>query len=138
MRTSNRARWTALITAALAVVLVSPAGARGVAEAQVAGGTRPVIVRGNRWFVRDTLTGGVADHTFTYGQAGDLQLMGDWDGDGEVTPGVVRGSTWMLRNSLSAGPPDATFSYGFPGDYPVVGDWDGNGTPGWSGAAPGS
>src|SRR4029453_16618315 len=49
MRTSNRARWTALITAALAAVLVSPAGARGVAEAQVAGGTRPVVVRGDSW-----------------------------------------------------------------------------------------
>jgi peptidoglycan/xylan/chitin deacetylase (PgdA/CDA1 family) len=137
MRTSNRAGWTALIAAALAVVLVSPAGAGagaavqvagGTRPVQVAGGTRPVIVRGNSWFLRDTLTGGVADHTFTYGQAGDIQLMGDWDGDGEVTPGVVRGSTWMLRNSLSAGPPDATFSYGFPGDYPVVGDWDGDGT----------
>lgn len=44
--------------------------------AQGAGGTRPVIVRGNSWFVRDTLTGGVADHTFIYGQAGDVQLMG--------------------------------------------------------------
>jgi len=123
--------------AALTLVLVGPAGAEGAAgtgaavtggAVQVAGGTRPVIVRGSSWFVRDTLTGGIADHTFTYGQAGDVQLMGDWDGDGVVTPGVVRGSTWMLRNSLSAGPPDATFSYGFPSDYPVVGDWDGNGT----------
>jgi peptidoglycan/xylan/chitin deacetylase (PgdA/CDA1 family) len=104
------------------------AGAGAVAAVQAGGGTRPVVVRGSSWFVRDSLTGGIADHTFAYGQAGDVQLMGDWDGDGEVTPGVVRGSTWMLRNSLDAGPPDISFSYGFPGDYPVVGDWDGNGT----------
>ena len=62
---------------------MGPAGAEGAAgvaggavTAQGAGGTRPVIVRGNSWFVRDTLTGGVADHTFIYGQAGDVQLMG--------------------------------------------------------------
>jgi peptidoglycan/xylan/chitin deacetylase (PgdA/CDA1 family) len=90
--------------------------------------TRPVVVRGNTWYVRDTLTGGVADRVFTYGQPGDFQLMGDWDGDGLATPGVVRGSTWMLRNSLNGGPPDITFAYGFASDYPVVGDWDGNGT----------
>ena len=102
------------------------AGAAAVAQAGAA--TKPVIVRGNTWFVRDTLTGGVADHTFTYGQAGDFQLLGDWDGDGEATPGVVRGSSWLLRNSLSTGVADVSFAYGFPGDYPVVGDWDGNGT----------
>jgi peptidoglycan/xylan/chitin deacetylase (PgdA/CDA1 family) len=90
--------------------------------------TTPVVVRGSDWYVRDTLTSGIADHTFTYGQPGDFQLLGDWDGDGDATPGVVRGATWYLRNTLGGGPADISFAYGFPGDYPVVGDWDGNGT----------
>jgi peptidoglycan/xylan/chitin deacetylase (PgdA/CDA1 family) len=89
---------------------------------------RPVVTRGSTWYVRDTLTSGIGDRIFTYGQPGDFQLMGDWDGDGLATPGVVRGSTWLLRNSLDGGPADVTFAYGFPGDFPVVGDWDGNGT----------
>jgi peptidoglycan/xylan/chitin deacetylase (PgdA/CDA1 family) len=121
----------ALAAVLLAAQVAAGAAAAPVAEVaglQAAGATRPVIVRGNSWFVRDSLTGGVADHTFTYGQAGDVPLLGDWDGDGDATPGVVRGSSWLLRNSLDGGPPDVSFSYGFPGDYPVVGDWDGNGT----------
>jgi peptidoglycan/xylan/chitin deacetylase (PgdA/CDA1 family) len=90
--------------------------------------TTPVVVRGSDWYVRDTVTSGLADHTFTYGLPGDFQLLGDWDGDGDATPGVVRGATWYLRNTLGGGPADFSFAYGFPGDYPVVGDWDGNGT----------
>jgi len=131
-------RWAALAVLAVAAQVALAAGGAGPAGAgtgawagavaQAAGATWPVVVRGSTWFVRDSLSGGVADHTFGYGQAGDVQLMGDWDGDGEATPGVVRGSTWLLRNSLGSGPADLSFSYGFPGDYPVVGDWDGNGT----------
>ena len=95
--------------------------------------TRPVVIRGNTWYVRDTLTGGVADRVFTYGQPGDFQLMGDWDGNGTDTPGVVRGSTWYLKNTnASPGTADVSFAYGFASDLAVAGDWDGDGvsTPG--------
>ena len=118
------------VTWVLSVVALLAAG--GMATAAPAAATdrvtRPVVIRGNTWYVRDTLTGGAADRVFTYGQPGDFQLMGDWDGDGLATPGVVRGSTWLLRNSLNGGPADISFAYGFASDYPVVGDWDGNGT----------
>ena len=121
----RRVTWTLLavvvLLAAHGAVAVSPAAATDRV-------TRPVVTRGNTWYVRDTLTGGIADRIFSYGQPGDFQLMGDWDGDGLATPGVVRGSTWLLRNSLDGGPADVTFAYGFPSDYPVIGDWDGNGT----------
>jgi hypothetical protein len=102
------------------------------------GATRPVIVRANTWFVRDSLTGGVADHTFTYGQAGDVPLLGDWDGDGEATPGVVRGSSWLLRNNLDGGPTSAS-----PTVSPATTRWSATGTAtapppsASSGAAPG-
>src|SRR5690349_10109974 len=33
---------------------------------------------------------GYVETTFTFGQAGDTPLIGDWDGDGVQTPGVWR------------------------------------------------
>ncbi len=65
---------------------------------------------------------------FNFGVPGDLQLSGDWDGNGSMTPGVLRGSVWYMRNANNNGGVDITFTYGNPGDRPVVGDWDGNGT----------
>ncbi len=88
----------------------------------------PVVVRGATWLVRDTLSGGSATTTFTYGAVGDTPVSGDWDGNGSDTAGVVRGATWLLRNSNSGGPANISFNYGRPTDIPVVGDWDGNGT----------
>jgi peptidoglycan/xylan/chitin deacetylase (PgdA/CDA1 family) len=120
------------VTWVLSVVALLAAG--GMATAAPAAATdrvtRPVVIRGNTWYVRDTLTGGVADRVFTYGRPGDFQLMGDWDGDGVATPGVVRGTTWYLRASND--PANTTtlppFAYGQAGDQRVVGDWNGDGT----------
>jgi len=64
---------------------------------------------------------------FTYGQAGDIPVMGDWNGDGTYTVGVVRGNQWLLRNENSAGFSEINFKFGSPGDIPVVGDWNGDG-----------
>ena len=68
--------------------------------------------------------------TFTYGQAGDIPVMGDWNGDGTHTVGVVRGNRWLLRNSNTAGNADIDFVFGKVGDIPVVGDWEGSGRTG--------
>ena len=68
--------------------------------------------------------------TFTYGQAGDIPVMGDWNGDGTHTVGVVRGNRWLLRNSNTAGNADIDFVFGKVGDIPVVGDWEGRGRTG--------
>ncbi len=71
-----------------------------------------------------------APMSFRFGQAGDIPVIGDWNGDGIQTVGVVRGNTWLLRDSNTSGPPQYNFVFGEPGDIPVVGDWNGDGTSG--------
>ena len=83
----------------------------------------PGVVRAGTWNLRNSASTGNADITFPYGDAGDIPVAGDWDGDGTFTAGVVRAGTWYLRNNKSAGTADVTFRYGNPGDRPVVGDW---------------
>ncbi|MFN2608174.1 MAG: twin-arginine translocation signal domain-containing protein [Acidimicrobiales bacterium] len=96
----------------------------------------PAIVRGNRFYLRSSLTSGPADVVTSFGNGlpGDFPVMGDWNGDGTKTPGVVRGNVWYLKNSFAGGAADIVTSFGdgLPGDYPVVGDWNGDGidTPG--------
>lgn len=94
------------------------------------------VVDGTRWTLREEGLEAV-ETTFSYGESGDIFIMGDWNGDGVKTPGVVRGAkfgpyggslTWLLRNSNSAGPPDIVFEFGDSTDQPVVGDWSGGGT----------
>ncbi len=73
---------------------------------------------------------GAADFSFVFGDAGDLPIAGDWDGDGTDTIGVIRPSTGQVlqRNTNSGGAADNTFSYGDTGDAYTFGDWDGNPT----------
>jgi hypothetical protein len=65
----------------------------------------------------------------TYGQAGDIPLMGDWDGTGKKRIGVFRSGTWYLdmngNGVIDSG--DKTVSFGQAGDLPVLGDWNGTG-----------
>ena len=68
------------------------------------------------------------DTIFTYGNPGDIAVVGDWDGNGSDTPGVVRYDRWYLNNQQDGSAPERAFIYGNPGDIAVVGDWDGNGT----------
>ncbi|HEY9555365.1 MAG TPA: hypothetical protein VIR58_01455 [Acidimicrobiales bacterium] len=79
------------------------------------------------WKLRHTQSEGAPENTFSYGQPGDVPLIGDWDGDGNVGIGVRRGRTFILRNSASAGAPDHIFDWGRPEDIPLVGDWNANG-----------
>jgi hypothetical protein len=69
----------------------------------------------------------IDDVRFGFGQAGDIALWGDWNGDGIDTPGVWRNGTFLLRNSSSAGPADIQFNFGSSPDIPIVGDWNGDG-----------
>ncbi|MFD1507292.1 polysaccharide deacetylase family protein [Georgenia yuyongxinii] len=110
-----RRRILLALLSTLALVL-APAALAAAAD-------QAVSVRDARWSVQ----GGP---TFTYGRAGDVQVMGDWDGNGTATPGVVRDGVWYLRNTLGGGAADRTVAFGRAGDVPVVGDWDGNGTTG--------
>lgn len=97
----------------------------------------PAVVRGTRrgpagdtalvWHIRQVEGSGQPDLVFEYGQAGDVPVVGDWDGDGVASPGVVRGNRWLLRNANSAGPADHDFTFGEAGDIPVVGRWTDDG-----------
>jgi uncharacterized protein YkwD len=83
------------------------------------------------WFLRNSLTTGVADSQFDLGNPGDVVLACDWNGDGTDTPGIFRSGTWYVTDQLGAGG-IRTFVFGSPGDVPVCGDWNGDGkdTPG--------
>jgi peptidoglycan/xylan/chitin deacetylase (PgdA/CDA1 family) len=108
----------------------APLAVAARAAAPVAG--LPVIVRGDTWYLRSSLTSGQATTTFRFGNPYAFPLSGDWDGDGTATVGAVVRNAWSLRNTNAAGPADVSFRYGSAGDLPVVGDWDGDGvdTPG--------
>jgi Tol biopolymer transport system component len=73
----------------------------------------------------------------SFGQAGDLPVAGDWDGDGKddvgvFRPGVATGR-FFLRQPVRVFFPFQTgfitivFDFGIAGDQPVAGDWDGDG-----------
>jgi hypothetical protein len=86
-----------------------------------------------QWLLRNSNTAGNPDLAFYYGAPEDIQIAGDWDGNGTTTVGVFRptgtpfnqttGDQWLLRNSNSFGNPDVTFYYGGSGDRPVSGNW---------------
>jgi sugar lactone lactonase YvrE len=87
------------------------------------------LVRNGKWLLhRD-------NYTFFYGQAGDVPLFGDWDGDGLDTPGMFRPANGFVyltntlppRDGVGVGDPDLTFFFGMKGDQVVVGDWNGDG-----------
>jgi glucose/arabinose dehydrogenase len=79
------------------------------------------------WYLRNSNTTGSYQAKIQFGNAGDIPVVGDWNGDGIDTPGVFWDGYWYLRNSNSSGPYDVVFAFGRPGDIPVVGDWNGDG-----------
>ncbi len=79
-----------------------------------------------RWHLQQD-GGGVV--SFTYGNPGDLPILGDWDGDGDQTPGLYRRSDgfFYVRNSNDTGNADFECFAGNPEDIALAGDWDGDG-----------
>jgi hypothetical protein len=74
--------------------------------------------------------------SFQWGKAGDIPVVGDWDGNGTQTVGVVRPS--KARNSnhfllYNAQNDIVDLWHGRYGDRVLVGDWNGDGT--WTPAA---
>jgi len=66
-------------------------------------------------------------------QAGDIPVVGDWNGDGRSKVGYFRqGFLWILDyngNGVYEPGVDKSYVYGgVAGDLPVVGDWTGTGT----------
>jgi hypothetical protein len=76
-----------------------------------------------------------ADKAYSLGigtEAGDIPVVGDWNGDGKSKVGLFRqGFFWILDtngNGTFEQGVDQTFAFGgVPGDVPVVGDWNGDG-----------
>ncbi|QGJ72276.1 Hypothetical protein PBC10988_39940 [Planctomycetales bacterium 10988] len=69
------------------------------------------------------------DHVFAYGQAGDIPLSGDWNGDGMDKVGVYRNGIWYLDvdgdGQFTA--TDEVVHLGEDVGLPIVGDFDGDG-----------
>ena len=62
--------------------------------------------------------------SYRWGRAGDIPVVGDWDGDGTWTPGLLRsGTRWYLKDSFTGGAASIGLAKQTPGT-PVVGDWD--------------
>ena len=71
--------------------------------------------------------------SWSTGQAGEVPIYGDWNGDGRTKAGVFLNGTWILDyngNGVWDGPTvDKVFSWstGQPSEVPVFGDWNGDG-----------
>jgi hypothetical protein len=93
------------------------------------------VFRDGLWIVdrngNGSWDGPPADAFYTFGQAGDIPVTGDWNGDGRWKIGLFRNGCWYLDyngNGQWDGPQvDRAFYLGQAGDTPVVGDWNGDG-----------
>jgi hypothetical protein len=78
-------------------------------------------------FLKNKNDTGFADYALNYGLPGDYPVVGDWDGDGDVTIGIYRNGYFFLKNANILGFADIVFPFGSPGDQPIAGDWNGDG-----------
>jgi hypothetical protein len=78
-------------------------------------------------FLKNKNDTGFADYALNYGLPGDYPVVGDWDGDGDVTIGIYRNGFFFLKNANILGFADIVFPFGSPGDQPIAGDWNGDG-----------
>ncbi len=78
------------------------------------------------FYLRNTNTSGYADITVTYGNPGNLPVVGDWNGDGMDTIGIYINElgVFLLRDLNTSGDPQYAFVLGNPGDEPIAGRWD--------------
>jgi hypothetical protein len=92
------------------------------------------VFRNGSWYIdlvgNYTWSGCGPDGCYDFGTAGDIPIVGDWNGNGNVKLGVFTNGTWYLdingNNAWDAGV-DATIPFGAAGDIPIVGDWNGTG-----------
>jgi|GEM_PF-1562139 len=72
------------------------------------------------------------DRVACIGQARDIAVIGDWNGDGTDKIGIFRDGLWVLDyngNYVWDGPGiDRVACIGQAGDIAVIGDWNGDGT----------
>jgi hypothetical protein len=83
-----------------------------------------------RFYLRNSNTGGIANQEIFFGgDAADIPVAGDWNGDGKDTPGIYRNGVWYLTDQSTTGAAAANYTviFGIAGDQPFVGDWNGDG-----------
>jgi hypothetical protein len=87
------------------------------------------------FYLRNSNSTGPADISvyMPYALAGDIPVVGDWEGDGVDTVGLYRPSKarFLLQDAnMQESAPDYVFTLGIAGDTPIVGDWNGAGSDG--------
>ena len=81
-----------------------------------------------------TWEGQPPDRTTSFGIAGDIPVVGDWDRDTASEMGVFRGGQWYVDYGGRPDPWDGTTidrpsNFGFTSAIPVIGDWNGDTEP---------
>ena len=87
------------------------------------------MYRAGTWFLARShqAKGQLPTRVVRFGQAGDVPVVGDWDGDGRDSPGLFRAGTWTLNPDVGDAATSVQLRFGAAADHPVVGDWDGTG-----------
>ena len=67
------------------------------------GSDTPGVFRHGRWFLRNSNTTGDGEIMFSFGLAGDLPVVGDWDGNGSDEAGVLRQGKLLARLTTTTG-----------------------------------
>jgi len=103
--------------AAQTVTTVAPASGSGGATGAALSVFRP---DNGVWYVQDSVGGPVMQTS--WGQAGDIPVPGDYNGDGKTELAVFRPSSglWLIQGMPAV-------SYGWAGSVPVPGDYNGDG-----------
>ena len=86
--------------------------------------------RGHVPVVLDNLCSGRADAVkygpLVVGDAGDVPMLGDFDGDGKVDLAIFRNGNWLVDTKRD-GKATITFSFGgVANDRPLAADWSGD------------
>jgi len=114
------------------------AGSYGGFVSKISPGWKAAAFLNGTWYIDANRNGGfdgtaAGDQIFTFGQAGDVPVVGDWSGSGAAKIGVFRNGQWLLDyngngvwDGVAGG--DRLYTFGQAGDKPVVGDWSGSGT----------
>jgi hypothetical protein len=88
-----------------------------------------IVYRGGNWFI-DLRNDGAADVvTYLGGLAGDIPVVGQFNGNGKAGIGVYRPSdgNWYLDKNVDGALDHISFFGGAAGDKPVVADYNGDG-----------
>jgi hypothetical protein len=129
--------WGGACTGTQADCVLSPLTANAAVTA-VFSPTLIGVFRDGQWFKDLNGTGawegcGTDGCLSSFGLAGDLPVIGDWNGTGTTKIGVFRNGQWFLDLSGNGawdgcGTDTCFASFGLPSDIPVAADWNGSGT----------